>query len=65
MEFDLLSLFLIIYLANLLNDFTFFVFNVIVQYYRMRSSKRNMDLLRKNLEAAMKSGIGSDGGGKK
>ncbi len=65
MEFDLLSLFLIIYLANLLNDFTFFVFNVIVQYYRMRSSKRNMDLLRKNLEAAMKSGIGNDGGGKK
>ena len=65
MEFDLLSLFLIIYLANLLNDFTFFVFNVIVQYYRMRSSKKNMDLLRKNLEAAMKSGIGNDGGGKK
>ncbi len=65
MEFDLLSLFLIIYLANLLNDFTFFVFNVIVQYYRMRSSRKNMDLLRKNLEAAMKSGIGNDGGGKK
>jgi len=64
MEFDLLSLFLIIYLANLLNDFTFFVFNVIVQYYRMRSSKKNMDLLRKNLEAAMKSGIGNDGGKK-
>ena len=65
MEFDLLSLFLIIYLANLLNDFTFFVFNVIVQYYRMRSSRKNMDLLRKNLEAAMKRGIGNDGGGKK
>ncbi len=65
MEFDLLSLFLIIYLANLLNDFTIFVFNVIVQYYRMRSSRRNMDLLRKNLEAAMKSGVGNDNGGKK
>lgn len=65
MEFDLLSLFLIIYLANLLNDFTIFVFNVIVQYYRMRSSRKNMDLLRKNLEAAMKSGVGNDNGGKK
>lgn len=62
MEFDLLSLFLIIYLANLLNDFTIFVFNVIVQYYRMRNSRKHMDLLKKNLEAAMKSGVGNDGG---
>ena len=64
MEFDLLSLFLIIYLANLLNDFTIFVFNVIVQYYRMRNSRKHMDLLKKNLEAAMKSGVGPKDGGK-
>ena len=65
MEINLISLFVIIYLAMLASDFTFFLFNIIVQYYRMRSSKKNMDLLRKNLEAAMKSGIGNDGGGKK
>lgn len=64
MEINLISLFVIIYLAMLASDFTFFLFNIIVQYYRMRSSKKNMDLLRKNLEAAMKSGIGNDGGKK-
>ena len=64
MEINLISLFVIIYLAMLASDFTFFLFNIIVQYYRMRSSKKNMDLLRKNLEAALKSGIGNDGGKK-
>ncbi len=64
MELNLMSLFVVIYLAMLASDFTFFLFNIIVQYYRMRNSKKHMDLLKKNLEAAMKSGIGNDGGKK-
>ena len=64
MEINLISLFVVIYLAMLASDFTFFLFNIIVQYYRMRSSRKHMDLLKKNLEAAMKSGVGNDGGKK-
>ena len=64
MEINLISLFVIIYLAMLASDFTFFLFNIIVQYYRMRSSRKQMDILKRNLEAAMKSGIGNDGGKK-
>ena len=63
MEFDLLSLFLIIYLANLLNDFTIFIFNIIVQYYRMRNSRKQMDVLKKNLEEIY--GKNKNDGGKK
>ena len=65
MEINLISLFVIIYLAMLASDFTFFLFNIIVQYYRMRSSRKQMDILKRNLEAAMKSGIGPNNGGKK
>ena len=64
MELNLMSLFVVIYLAMLASDFTFFLFNIIVQYYRVRSSRKHMDLLKKNLEAVMKSGIGDDGGKK-
>tara|TARA_B100000123_G_scaffold271452_1_gene251351 strand:+ start:2117 stop:2311 length:195 start_codon:yes stop_codon:yes gene_type:complete len=64
MEINLISLFIVIYLAMLASDFTFFLFNIVVQYYRMRSSRKHMDLLKKNLEAAMKSGIDNDGGKK-
>ena len=49
----------------LASDFTFFLFNIIVQYYRMRNSRKHMDLLKKNLEAAMKNGVGPNDGGKK
>lgn len=65
MEVNLISLFVIIYLAMLASDFTFFLFNIIVQYYRMRSSRKQMDILKRNLEAAMKNGIGPNDGGKK
>ena len=65
MEVNLISLFVIIYLAMLASDFTFFLFNIIVQYYRMRSSRKQMDVLKRNLEAAMKNGIGPNDGGKK
>lgn len=65
MELNTISLFVIIYLAMLASDFTFFLFNIIVQYYRMRSSRKNMDLLKKNLEAAMRDGIDKNNGGKK
>ena len=65
MEINLISLFVVIYLAMLASDFTFFLFNIIVQYYRMRNSRKHMDILKKNLEAAMKSGVGPKDGGKK
>ena len=65
MEINLISLFVVIYLAMLASDFTFFLFNIIVQYYRMRNSRKHMDLLKKNLEAAMKNSTGPNGGGKK
>jgi hypothetical protein len=65
MEINLISLFVVIYLAMLASDFTFFLFNIIVQYYRMRNSRKHMDLLKKNLEAAMKNSAGPNGGGKK
>lgn len=50
MEVNLISLFVVIYLATLLSDTTFFLFNVIVQYRRQRKMNKNMDILRKNLE---------------
>jgi len=65
MELSLVSLFVVIYLAMLASDFTFFLFNIIVQYYRMRNSRKNMDLLKKNLEAAMRNSIDKNDGGKK
>lgn len=65
MEINLISLFVVIYLAMLASDFTFFLFNIIMQYYRMRNSRKQMDLLKKNLEAAMRNGVGNDNGGKK
>ena len=65
MEINLISLFVIIYLAMLASDFTFFLFNIIVQYYRMRNSRKQMDILKRNLEAAMKNGVGPNDGGKK
>ena len=49
----------------LASDFTFFLFNIIVQYYRMRNSRKQMDILKRNLEAAMKNGVGPNDGGKK
>ena len=63
MELNLISLFVVIYLATLLSDFTFFLFNIIVQYYRQRKMTKNMDLLRKNLEEIYKNK--GDTGGKK
>lgn len=50
MEVNLISLFVVIYFATLLSDATFFLFNVIVQYYRQRKMNKSMDALRKNLE---------------
>lgn len=50
MEVNLISLFVVIYLATLLSDATFFLFNVMVQYRRQRKMTKNMDILRKNLE---------------
>ena len=47
----------------LASDFTFFLFNIIVQYYRMRSSKKQMDILKKNLEEIY--GKNKNDGGKK
>ena len=63
MELNLISLFVVIYLATLLSDFTFFLFNVIMQYYKMRNSRKQMDVLRKNLEEIYGKGK-NDGGGK-
>ena len=63
MELNLISLFVIIYLAMLASDFTFFLFNVIMQYYKMRSSRKQMDVLRKNLEEIY--GKNKNDGGKK
>ena len=63
MELNSISLFVIIYLAMLASDFTFFLFNIIVQYYRMRNSRKQMDLLKKNLEELY--GKGKNDGGKK
>jgi len=63
MELNLISLFVVIYLATLLSDFTFFLFNVIAQYYKMRNSRKQMDVLRKNLEEIY--GKGKNDGGKK
>lgn len=65
MEINLISLFVVIYLAMLASDFTFFLFNIIMQYYRMRNSRKHMDLLKKNLEAAMRNGVDKNDGGKK
>tara|TARA_B100000073_G_scaffold302637_1_gene270194 strand:- start:489 stop:680 length:192 start_codon:yes stop_codon:yes gene_type:complete len=63
MELNLISLFVIIYLAMLASDFTFFLFNIIVQYYRMRNSRKQMDVLKKNLEEIY--GKSKNDGGKK
>ncbi len=62
MELNLISLFIVIYLAMLASDFTFFLFNIIVQYYRMRNSRKQMDILKKNLEGLY--GKGKNDGGK-
>lgn len=64
MELNLISLFVVIYLATLLSDFTFFLFNIVVQYYRMRNSKKQMDVLRKNLEEIYSKNKNDDGGKK-
>ncbi len=63
MELNLISLFVVVYLAMLASDFTFFLFNIIVQYYRMRNSRKQMDVLKKNLEEIY--GKGKNDGGKK
>ena len=63
MEWDFLSVFLVIYAANFACELTFFSISFIMQYYRMRKSKKNMELLRQNLEAQMKN-ITNNGGGK-
>lgn len=63
MELNLISLFVIIYLAMLASDFTFFLFNIIMQYYKMRNSRKQMDVLRKNLEEIY--GKNKNDGGKK
>lgn len=64
MELNLISLFVVIYLATLLSDFTFFLFNIVMQYYRMRNSKKQMDVLRKNLEEIYSKNKNDDGGKK-
>ena len=65
MEINLISLFVVIYLGNLLSEFTFFLFNIIIQYYRMRSSRKQIDILKKNLEATIRNGIDKNDGGLK
>lgn len=64
MELNLISLFVVIYLAMLASDFTFFLFNIIMQYYRMRSSRKQMDVLKKNLEEIYSKNKKDDGGKK-
>ena len=64
MEWDFLSVFLVIYAANFAAELTFFAISFIMQYYRMRKSKKNMDLLRQNLEAQLKGISGKNDGGK-
>ena len=64
MEWDFLSVFLVIYAANFACEFTFFSVSFIMQYYRMRKSKKNMEILRQNLEAQMKNITNNDGGKK-
>tara|TARA_B000000557_G_C20804521_1_gene457049 strand:- start:244 stop:438 length:195 start_codon:yes stop_codon:yes gene_type:complete len=64
MELNLISLFVVIYLATLLSDFTFFLFNIVMQYYRMRNSKKQMDILKRNLEEIYGKNKNDDGGKK-
>tara|TARA_B100001094_G_scaffold134218_1_gene130005 strand:+ start:4413 stop:4607 length:195 start_codon:yes stop_codon:yes gene_type:complete len=64
MEFDFLNVFLVIYAANFACEMTFFSISFIMQYYKMRQSKKNMELLRQNLETQLKNSIGDGRGGK-
>ncbi len=64
MELNLISLFVVIYLAMLASDFTFFLFNIIMQYYKMRNSRKQMDILKKNLEEIYSKNKKNDGGKK-
>jgi len=63
MQWDFLSVFLVIYAANFAAELTFFIISFMMQYYKLRKSKKNMDLLRQNLEAQLKSGSGKNGRG--
>lgn len=65
MEINLISLFVTIYLATLLSEITFFLFNIMIQYYKLRESRKKIDLLKKNLESIIKNGIDKNDGGKK
>lgn len=63
MELNLISLFIVIYLATLASDASFFLFNVIIQYRRQRKMNKSMDVFRKNLEEIY--GKNKNDGGKK
>lgn len=65
MEINLISLFVTIYLATLLSEITFFLFNIMIQYYKLRNSRKKIDLLKKNLESIIKNGIDKNDGGMK
>ena len=65
MEWDFLSAFLVLYAAHFAAELTFFIMSFIMQYYRMRKAKKNMDLLKQNLESQLMGLGGKNGGGKK
>ncbi len=54
MELNLISLFVVIYLAMLLSDFTFFIFTLILNYYKQRKLNKNMDTLKRRMEEMYK-----------
>ena len=54
MELNLISLFVVIYLAKLFSDFTFFIFTLILNYYKQRKMNKSMDILRQRMEEMLK-----------
>lgn len=55
MEFDFLNVFLVLYAAHFAAELTFFGISFMMQYYRIRKQKKNMDLLRQNLAEQLNS----------
>lgn len=51
MELDLLTLFLIFYLANISSRLTFMLINYVINFYKFRKMQKNLDFLKKSLES--------------